>query len=519
MSRPPLLFPMSVLLALLASDPARAQGKIPWNIELGRDKSARTSVAVQNICLAEHTFELRPGPEMIWFSFTAEPRVTVARGQTREVPAQVNTNGMEVDAYESEIAIRCVDCGTEPGCTPDSLGVRLKVTWPPEAAQQNRPDQFIASQVLVQLALDSSDAINRLVQALEAAFQLRRIRVFELRSVSRAGVLFQILNAQTTVAAAVLALQTDPRVLVAQPNFAYSTAVRQTDPLARLQYGARSIRADIAQRFATGKGTRIAVVDTGVDTSHPDLKGRVAEKANFVDEEKGFNEDVHGTLIAGIIAAIPNNGIGIYGIAPDARLIAIKVCRPRSKDSIEADSSSDRLARGLDFAIEKQANVINLSLGGPRDPTIARLVREAYARNILTVAAAGNGGPTGEPVYPAAMDKVIAVSAVDSRDALYELATRGDYIDLAAPGVEIMSAMPSGRFNAVSGTSMATAHVGAVIALILEKRPGLSSAELRAVLEETARELGAAGKDPMFGSGLVDACRALERVAGQKLCQ
>jgi subtilisin family serine protease len=435
------------------------------------------------------------------------------------VPAQVDVAGLEIDAYTSEIAIACVDCGAEPGCRPASLDVRLKVTWTAQELQRDRPDQVITSQVLVQLAVDSNDVINRVVRLLEATYQLRRIRQFELRSISRVCVLFQLLNPQTTVAAAVLALQSDPRVLVAQPNFAYSTIALQNDPYARLQYGPRNIGADQAQRFATGKGIKIAVIDTGVDTGHPDLKGKVIDKANFVDGDKSFNEDVHGTLVAGIIAAIPNNGVGIYGVAPDVKLLAVKVCRPRAKDRVEADSSSDMLGRGFDFAILKGANIINLSLGGPRDPLIARLVRDAYARGIITVAAAGNGGPGGEPVYPAAMEKVLAVSAVDKRNELYEMATRGDYIDLVAPGVEIISTMPGARFDVYSGTSMAAPHVAGVIAILLEKHPNLSPAELRDIVEAAARDLGAPGKDVMFGSGLVDACNALERVAGSKLCK
>lgn len=362
------------------------------------------------------------------------------------------------------------------------------------------------------LNLGSTGVINRVVAQLEANYQLRRIRIFQLRSVSRAGVLFAVLGRQTSVAAAIGLVQANPNVLWVQPNFVYRTSQGpKLDTYSNLQYGPQKIKADGAHNYSTGKGVVIAVVDTGLDFKHPDLKGKVIETANFVPGDKNFAQDVHGTLMAGIIGAVKNNGMGIYGVAPEAKIMAIKVCKPTSKESIEAIGSSDSLAQGLDFAILKKAQVINLSLGGPKEPLISALVEKAFALGIILVAAAGNDGPQGPPRYPAALDKVIGVSAIDIHDQLYGSANRGPYIDLVAPGVEILSTVPGGKFNVSTGTSMAASHVSGVVALILEKRQKMLPIEIKSLLEATARNLGAEGRDDLFGSGCVDASKLFEK--------
>jgi subtilisin family serine protease len=161
--------------------------------------------------------------------------------------------------------------------------------------------------------------------------------------------------------------------------------------------------------------------------------------------------------------------------------------------------------------------VINLSLGGPADLLLPRLVGRAVEVGIVVVAASGNAGPGAPPPFPAALSKVIAVTALDAREALYPQANRGEFIDLAAPGVEVMTTMPEERFNLVSGTSMAAAHVSGVVALALQLSPWLSPDEVQRILEETAEDLGSPGKDRLFGSGRVDACRAAQRLVGAAL--
>jgi len=383
-------------------------------------------------------------------------------------------------------------------------------TWVPEPAAGT----FVPRQVLAALKAGPADVVAKVVSDLERRFALRAIRTFELRSISLAGALFETSDTGT-VGSVIFALQADRRVLFAQPNYLSRTAATHNDPLASLQYGPRAIRADQAHDRATGRGVRVAVVDTGIDTRQPDLRGRVVEQANFA--EGAFDGEVHGTAVAGVIAATPDNGIGIYGVAPEAELLAIRACRSAGPGKPDGVCTSEGLSRGIDHALLQGARVINLSVGGPADLLLPRLVDRAVELGTVVVAAAGNAGPAGRAAFPAALPKVIAVTALDARDSLYPMASRGEFIDLAAPGVEIMTTMPEERFNVFSGTSMAAAHVSGVVALLLQLSPRASPEDVQRILEETAGDLGVPGKDRLFGSGRVDACRAVNRLMGPTL--
>jgi subtilisin family serine protease len=300
-----------------------------------------------------------------------------------------------------------------------------------------------------------------------------------------------------------------PGVLFAQPNFRYRTLDKREDTgndkaeTDGLQYALRRMRADQAQQLATGKGTTIALIDTGVDAGHPALKGRIAEQADMFD--KAAEPALHGTALAGILVA---NG-RVRGIAPGARLLTIRAFEADPNDPSRGTSSSDKLARALEIALGRGAKVVNLSFGGPQDRLLALLVERTLAAGIIVVAAAGNGGATGKAPYPAALPGVIAVTATDERDRLYRSATRGRYITVAAPGVDIFAIAPGRSYGFISGTSIAAAHVAGVVALLIESHPGLSPASAKAFLEGSAHDLGAPGPDPDFGAGRVDALKAL----------
>lgn len=205
-------------------------------------------------------------------------------------------------------------------------------------------------------------------------------------------------------------------------------------------------------------------------------------------------------------------------MAPHVKVLGLKACQPMPENPTEAGCSSESIARALDLAIRKKVRIINMSLGGPPDRLLESLIKKASKENIIMVAAAGNEGPKAPPSYPAAYEPVLAVSAVDLDDELYDKSNIGQYIDLAAPGVDIVSTIPGNRFNVFSGTSIATAHVTAVAALLLQANPDLSAKEVAETLKETAVDLGSQGPDPRFGAGRINACRALERVTGKSIC-
>jgi len=252
-----------------------------------------------------------------------------------------------------------------------------------------------------------------------------------------------------------------------QVSHTYRTFGAVGDPFISREYGCQPPQRLIdIQASCSGKGIHVALLDTGVDIYHEDLNEKAIETKDFTEESLGrFLTDIHGTALCGIIAAIPNNGKGIMGLAPSVKLHAIKVCKSPSPSSIEATTDSFTLAEGLDYAIQKRVHIINVSIGGPRDKIIEKLIRKATSAGITVVAAVGNGGPRSPPTYPAAYPGVIGVTAIDQDLKLYAQAPRGRFVDIAAPGVDVFSLKPGNRYNFYTGTSFVAAYVTGILAL------------------------------------------------------
>jgi subtilisin family serine protease len=353
-----------------------------------------------------------------------------------------------------------------------------------------------------------------IISDLEIRLGLRRLDAASLTSITTELVLFEI-GAPQTVAGAVSALATDPRVMFSQPNYLAVTAADHRDPMASLQYGPAMIKAPAAHARVTGRAVRVAVIDTGVDGHHPDLVGRVVLRASFADGPD--TGEVHGTAIAGVIAATADNAVGIYGVAPEASIIAIRACQPVAPGRSEGGCTSWGLARALDFAILNKAHVINLSVAGQRDAVLPRLIARAHDLGIVVVAAVGNLGPAAQPPYPATAPTVVAVTAVDARAAIYPAAVQGPFVSVAAPGVEILSTVPRAQYGTLTGTSMAAAHVSGLVALLLQAQPDLTPAAVRRTLETTAQRLGPTAPNVATGHGLVDGCRAVDATLRYRL--
>lgn len=346
---------------------------------------------------------------------------------------------------------------------------------------------------------------NRTLAELHSNYGVQPVALWPMESLGVPCVLMAIPPNREAVELIRL-LEADPRVESAQPVYRFR-ALGYDDPYAQLQHAAGEVRFTAAHRWATGKGVKVAVVDTGVDFSHPDLVDRVVGARDFVNRvervETPFSGDVHGTGVAGVIAASAGNGEGIVGVAPEAEILAVRSCWPSAPDRIDATCDSYTLAQGLDFAIDQGARVINLSLAGPRDPLLARLLEAAIDRGTAVVAAAED--PVGES-FPASEDGVLAVGTQPT-DEVPGASERAPA--LTAPGVDVLTTVPRKGYDFLSGSSLAAAHVSGVAALLLERRPDLSPEDLASVIEQTARP-----SNP-HGAVIVNACAALAELVGE----
>ncbi|MBO9647769.1 MAG: S8 family serine peptidase [Variovorax sp.] len=287
------------------------------------------------------------------------------------------------------------------------------------------------------------------------------------------------------------ALSQDPRVAWAQPMNVFR-AHGHGDPLYPLQPVAQAWHLLDLHEISTGRDVRVAVVDSGVDAQHPDLAGQVALKENFVDNHRDVPED-HGTAVAGVIAARADNGLGIVGVAPNARLLALRACWQESTQATLCTSLS--LAMALHFAIAHDAAIINLSLSGPPDRLLDSLLDVALSRNISVIAAVDRKLPDGG--FPASHAGVVAVADDTGLPTLHGA--------LVAPGRDVPTTLPGSRWNLVSGSSYAAAHVAGLFALMRERSPASTTAPSVASVVS-------------FPGGGIDACATLAHVAGDGAC-
>jgi len=348
-------------------------------------------------------------------------------------------------------------------------------------------------------------------QAVEAA--ARRLGLTPLGAQSltlTGGKLFRFrLGEGRQVADAVRALEAE-KLGTAQPNYVYSLQQNVASPPTlpagdAAQYAVSKLRLRDVHRWSVGKDVSVAVIDSQIDAAHPDLAGAFGEQFNAVG--KAEKPDNHGTGMAGAIVAHGN----LLGVAPGARILAVNAFSPDQQNSAQA--TTQHVLAGIDWAIEKGARIINMSFAGPYDPMLQLALKKAHEKSIVLIAAAGNAGPRSQPLYPAADENVIAVTAIDANNRLLPQANQGPYIALAAPGVSVLEPAANAGYQLTSGTSVAAAHVSGVAALIIERKPDIDFAALEKILFSTAKDLGPKGRDSQFGFGLVDPYRALDALA------
>jgi hypothetical protein len=266
------------------------------------------------------------------------------------------------------------------------------------------------------------------------------------------------------------------------------------------QYIVQKLHLAEAQQISKGDNVVIAVIDSEIDSKQPDLAGTVTDR---YDAGCGITPpDTHGTGMAGAIAAHRQ----LVGVAPDAKIIAICAFG----GSGHPQSSTFKIIKGLEYAIQRGARIVNMSFAGPQDPALSQALQIAREKGVLLIAAAGNNGPRSAPLYPGADRSVMAVTATDQNDHLFKGANQGDYVTVASPGVDILVPAPDGGVQLTTGTSVATANVSGVAALLIAHKPSLTPEEIRAILVTTAMHLGSPGFNPQYGAGLVDPLKALE---------
>jgi hypothetical protein len=294
----------------------------------------------------------------------------------------------------------------------------------------------------------------------------------------------------------------DPRVESAQMVQRFRALSRGTeDPLALAQPALHQWRLQELHRVATGRGVLVASIDSGLDAVHPDLRGQDIATRNFVDGQ-AYRAEAHGTAVGGIIVARRGNGAGIVGIAPDASLLALRACTQGAADGAVCDTFG--LAKALQFALNAKAQVVNLSLTGPSDVLLGRLIDVALRRGAVVVGAvdplAADAG------FPANHRGVLAVTTMDDPRAR----ARGV---VHAPGRGIPAPLPGGGWALVSGSSFASAQVSGLVALLFELKPRMAPGTLASVIAP-APALGLAAKRPPG----VDACRVVAQVWGRCAC-
>lgn len=345
------------------------------------------------------------------------------------------------------------------------------------------PQMLDGRHLIITVAITSQEEAARRMDALATRHPISAVTVWPLSTIALHCLVVRVADG-ATLTDTVAALQAEADVRWVQPVNDFSVSATYSDEHFSRQHALSAMNVSRAHQIATGDAVRIALIDTGVDTTHPDLAERITFARDFVNDGLGAVGEDHGTAMAGVLAADAHNGEGIVGVAPGADILSFRACWEAGRRGLCTTFS---LARALNVAIVQDVSIINLSLGGPEDPLLRALIEHALGAGITVVSAADG------PAFPARMDGVIAVAGNGG---------------VAAPADDVLTTLPGGRYGFRSGSSIAAAHVSGVVALIKQWQPNAGPALIGDTLESATAEFG-----------VVDACRALTAISPQSISQ
>lgn len=379
---------------------------------------------------------------------------------------------------------------------PRAKGLQSKVTQVSRNGFNLPPPgetRFVKNEVMLDIPANVSEAQ---LEAIARRHSMTRVETQTFRLTGRRLHRWR-LDGGGTVPDMIRGMMGERQVAGAQPIYLFTLAQGLPIPAINAdQYAPQKLNLPEAHKLATGARIVVAIIDSGIDANHPDLSGAILRS---FDAAGSGPAHPHGTGMAGALAARRT----VLGVAPRVGLLAVRAFDPRSHSG---EGTTFNIIKGLDWSVENGARIINMSFAGPADPRLRDAIERAHKKGVVLIAAAGNAGPKSPPLYPAADANVIAVTATDVEDAVFTGANRGNHIAVAAPGVEVLVPAPGGGYQFTTGTSVAAAHVSGVAALLIERNPRMTPADVRRILTRTAKSLGPRERT---GAGLVDALSAV----------
>ncbi len=362
---------------------------------------------------------------------------------------------------------------------------RLLVTFVDRSINRNLPGNAQDSYQL-RGRYNNSGWSERMAHQLAERHQLQFVAQWPVTELGVSCVVYEVPET-LSLQQVITALQKEQDVSLVQQMHSFEVlgdkqpAVKSySDPYLPLQTGFQTLGIRELHNSSTGKGIRIALIDTGVDLDHPDLKGQISYFENMAPEPSDHNlADIHGTAVAGVLSALPDNGIGIAGIAPGAEVLAFRACWPINPGSLAAYCNSFTLALALNQAMRMDSRIVNLSLSGPDDPLLRQLIERALTKGIIIIAAVPGKDQNGG--FPGNISGVIAVGQNDG----------SHHSEIIAPGRDILTTVPHQAYDFMTGSSFATPHVAGVAALLLQLHPNWHTADIKRLLDNDSHLLTA----------------------------